>query len=85
VINLLVIKGIYDGKEIKPLEKIPFDDKYDVIITFVDKQSENKEIAEQITLINALTGCSKGKNLTQKLLESRREDLELEEAKFGKR
>jgi len=82
---LLVIKGIYDGKEIKPLEKIPFDDKYDVIITFVDKQSENKEIAEQITLINALTGCSKGKNLTQKLLESRREDLELEEAKFGKR
>jgi hypothetical protein len=85
VINLLVIKGIYDGKEIKPLEKIPFDDKYDVIITFVDKQSENKEITEQITLINALTGCSKGKNLTQKLLESRREDLELEEAKFGKR
>ncbi|HGJ64410.1 TPA: hypothetical protein ENS27_03345 [bacterium] len=82
---MLVIKGIYDGKEIKPLEKIPFDDKYDVIITFVDKQSENKEIAEQITLINALTGCSKGKNLTQKLLESRREDLELEEAKFGKR
>ena len=82
---MLVIKGIYDGKEIKPLEKIPFDDKRDVIITFVDKKPEDKEVEEQIKLINALTGCSKGKNLTQKLLESRREDLKLDEAKFGKR
>lgn len=79
---MLVIKGIYDGKEIKPLEKIPFDDKCDVIITFINKK--NDKIEPDIDPIKALRGCSKGKNLTQKLLESRREDLELEEAKLGK-
>jgi len=34
--------------------------------------------------IRALRGCAKGSNLTEKMLESRREDIELEEAKWGK-
>lgn len=85
MIILLVIKGIYDGKKIKPLEKIPFNDKRDVIITFIEKASEDKDMKAQIDLINALTGCSEGLNLTEMLLKSRKEDLKIEEAKFGKR
>lgn len=80
---MLVIKGIYDGKEIKPLEKIPFNEKCDVIITFINKKYDNPD--SDIDPIKALRGCSEGRNLTQKLLESRKEDLELEEAKFRKR
>jgi hypothetical protein len=67
------------------LEKIPFNDKWDVVITFIEKPSEDNDIEDQINIINALTGCSKGKKLTKKLLESRKEDLKLEETKFGKR
>jgi hypothetical protein len=81
---MLAIRGIYDGKKIEPLEKIPFNDKRDVIITFIEELPEDNDIEEQINIINALTGCSKGKNLTKKLLESRKEDLKLEEAKFKK-
>ncbi len=35
--------------------------------------------------IKALRGCAEGLNLGEKLLESRREDLELEEAKRKRR
>ncbi|MDQ1329338.1 MAG: hypothetical protein QG641_2627, partial [Candidatus Poribacteria bacterium] len=34
---MLVIKGIYDGKKIKPLEKIPIKEKCDVMMTFINK------------------------------------------------
>lgn len=34
--------------------------------------------------IKALSGCAKGENLTEKLLKSRKEDLELEAAKRRK-
>ena len=40
---------------------------------------------QKINAIKALRGCAKGTKLTEKLLESRKEDLELEEAKWRKR
>ncbi|MDQ1329177.1 MAG: hypothetical protein QG641_2466 [Candidatus Poribacteria bacterium] len=80
---MLFIKGIYDGEKIKPLEDIPIKEKCDVMITFINKTETDHK--SDIDPIKALRGCSKGKNLTKKLLESRREDLELEEAKFRRR
>ena len=83
MIILLVIKGIYDGKKIEPLEDIPIKEKCDVMITFINKTETDHK--SDIDPIEALTGCSKGRNLTKKLLESRREDRKLEEAKYNRR
>jgi len=65
------------------LEEIPVKERCDVIITFIPKKET--DLKSDIDPIKALRGCSKGRNLTKKLLESRREDLELEEAKFRRR
>ena len=80
---MLAIKGIYDGKDIKPSEKIPFKEKRNVIITFLEEPVEKTDRESEIDPIKALRGCAKGTNLTQKLLKSRKEDLELEEAQEG--
>jgi len=77
---MLAIKGIYDGKRIEPLEEIPFSEKRNVIITFLEDSVE-KIKTEEINPIKALRGCAKGSNLTEILLEERRKDLLLEEAK----
>ena len=80
--RMLTIRGIYDGKKIEPLEEIPFKEKKNVIITFLEEPVEEIDLESEIDPIKALRGCAKGSNLTEKLLESRREDLELEEAKW---
>jgi hypothetical protein len=80
---VLVIKGVYDGGKILPLEDIPIKNKCDVIITFINKAETRNEF--DIDPIKALRGCSKGKNLTKKLLESRKEDLELEKTKYRRK
>jgi hypothetical protein len=48
------IKGIYDGKKIKPLEKIPVQKNTKVIITFIEEDT-----AEEKSDIRALTSASK--------------------------
>ena len=40
------VKAIYDGTDFKPVEPIPVNGKYEVIITFT-KQIESKEIKKQ--------------------------------------
>jgi len=80
---VLVIRGVYDGEKILPLEDIPIKNECDVIITFINKTETKTE--PNIDPIKALRGCSKGKNLAKKLLESRKEDLELEEAKYRRK
>jgi len=82
---MLTIKGIYDGKEIKPSEEIPFKEKRNVIITFLEEPVQETGHRSGIDPIKALRGCAKGTDLTQKLLKSRKEDLKLEEAKWRKR
>lgn len=81
---MLTIQGIYDGQKIEPLKKIPFKKKKKVVITFLDEVRENAGLELGLDPIEALRGCAKGSNLTKKLMESRREDIELEEAKWKK-
>lgn len=38
------IKGIYDGKLIRPLEKTPKNKKYKVIITFLEEIDDTSEL-----------------------------------------
>lgn len=40
---MVSIQGIYDGKKLIPLEKIPQGKKYKVIITFLEELSEVEE------------------------------------------
>ena len=82
---MLTIKGIYDGKRIEPSEDIPFREKRNVIITFLEEPVEEIDIESEINPIKALRGCARGHDLAGKLLESRENDLELEEAKWKKR
>jgi len=81
---MLSINGIYDGKKIKPLKKIPFTEKKKVVITFLNDAIEDNILDSDINPIEALRGCAKGSNLIEKLLESRREDKDLEESKWEK-
>jgi len=82
---MLTIRGIYDGEKIEPSEEIPFKEKRNVIITFLEEPVEETDLESEIDPIKALRGCARGSDLTRKLLESRREDLELEEAKWKRR
>ena len=82
---MLTIRGIYDGKKIEPSEEIPIKEKRNVIITFLEEPVEETNVESGTDLVKALRGCAKGSNLTEKLLESRRRDLELEEAKWKRR
>ncbi len=82
---MLAIKGIYDGEKIKPLETIPFKKKHKVIITFLEEPVEEIDIEAEKEIIKSMMGYTSGLNLTEKLLESRREDLELEKAKWERK
>ena len=55
---MLVIRGVYDGEKILPLEDIPIKNECDVIITFINKTETKTE--PNIDPIKALRGCSKG-------------------------
>ena len=81
---MLTIEGIYDGQKIEPLKPIPFKERKKVLITFFNEAVEDSGLELRIDPIKALRGCGKGSDLTKRLLESRREDIELEEAKWRK-
>ncbi len=82
---MLTIRGIYDGKRVKLSEKIPFKGKRNVIVTFLEDPVRDTDPEQEANAIRVLRGCAKGTNITEKLLESRKEDLALEEAKRRKR
>ena len=79
---MLTIKGIYDGKKVEPSEEIPFKDKRRVIIVFLEEPADETDLELEIDPIEALRGCAKGEKLAERLLEARKKDLELEEAKW---
>ena len=68
---MLSIKGICDGKNIKPLEPIPINRSVDVIITFL----ETVEVKTKKKNWRSLRGSAKGEGLMSALLISREEDL----------
>lgn len=43
---MLAIKGIYDGKSIKPLEKTPVNKKFKVVITFIEEIDDTELLRE---------------------------------------
>jgi len=79
---MLVIKGIYDKGKIDLIKEVPIKEKRRIIVTFLDEPLTDTDIGLEIDPIRALKDCAKGLNLTEKLLGSRREDLNLEESKW---
>lgn len=45
---MLALRGIYDGRSIKVLEKIPFKKKTNVIITFIDEPIVESDIIREL-------------------------------------
>ena len=81
---MLTINGVYDKGKIELIKGVPIKGKRRVIVTFLDEPFPDTDRELRIDPIKALKGCAKGSNLTEKLLESRREDLNLEESKWGR-
>jgi len=81
---MLTIEGIYDGEKIKPLKEIPFKGEKRILITFLNEGFDEIDTKSVTDPIKALRGCAKSSNLTQKLIEARREDIEIEEGKWRK-
>jgi hypothetical protein len=69
------VKGYYDGKVVKPNEPLNTKPDSEVIIVF-QEWLLNKNASREAR--RRLRGSGKGENLTEKLLKSRSEDLEIE-------
>jgi len=69
-----VIRAIFDGNEIKPVEPIKTKKKTEVLVIFPDEEGRlTPEEARKL-----LRGAGRGEGLTEKLLRSRAEDIRLE-------
>jgi len=69
-----VIKAVFDGNEIKPLEPIKTKKKTEVLVIFPDNfEKKSPEEARRL-----LRGSGRGERLTERLLKSRAEDIKLE-------
>lgn len=79
--KMLTVEGIYDGQKIQSLKPVPFKTKKKVVITFLNEATEGLKPGLAIKAINTLRECDRGSSLTKSLLESRREDVEIEEAR----
>jgi hypothetical protein len=74
---LKATRAIYkEGKLFFMDEKIAPKDGTEVIVTFFEDSEEN---TSSIDAINALYGRGRGENLVDRLLQSRKEDLESDE------
>jgi hypothetical protein len=69
-----VVRALFDGHDIKPIEHIKTKKITEVLVIFPN-DSEKIAPAEARRL---LRGSGKGHNLTEKLLESRLQDIKLE-------
>ena len=69
-----VIKALFNGKEIKPIEPIKVKRRTEVLVIFPD---EVKKILTQDAR-RLLRGSGKGGKLVERLLKSREEDIILE-------
>jgi hypothetical protein len=82
---MLAINGVYDKGKIELIKEVPMiKGKRRVIVTFLDEPLVKTDLGLEIDPIRALKGCARGLNLTERLLESRRKDLNLEESKWGR-
>ncbi len=73
---MLTIEGVFDGRKIEVLGKVPFTRKKHVLITFLDEPLFESETATaEVEPIAQLRGRDKGSRLTEKLLASRKERM----------
>ncbi len=79
---MLTINGVYDKGKIELIKEVPIKEKRRVIVTFLDEPLVEADLGLEIDPIRALKGCARGLNLTEKLLKSRKEDLNLEGSKW---
>jgi len=70
-----VVRAIFDGKKIKPLEPIKRKGKTEVLVVFPDDTI--KIIPEKARVL--LRGRGRGETLNERLLKSRAEDIRIEE------
>ena len=70
-----LVRALYDGRKILPLEPVGARSKTEVIVVFPDE--ENTAVAPVARKL--LRGSGKGERLASELLKSRREDILLEE------
>ncbi len=69
-----VVRALFDGHDIKPIEPIKTKKKTEVLVIFPDDVERfAPEEARRL-----LKGAGKGERLTEKLLKSRAEDIRLE-------
>lgn len=66
-----VVKAIYDGHDIKPIETIRTKKRTEVLIIFPN----SKEEVFPAEARRLLRGSGKGEKLTEKLLKSRADDM----------
>jgi len=71
---MLVIRAIFDGNEIRPVEPIKTKKKTEVLVIFPDE--EGRLAPEEARKL--LRGAGRGEGLTEKLVRSRAEDIRLE-------
>lgn len=76
---MLTIEGIFDGQQINLLEFVPFTKQKRVLVTFLDEQTSDTDVAVTQNPIQALRGCAKHVPLTAALLRARQADLAHEE------
>jgi hypothetical protein len=69
-----VVRAVFDGQNIKPIEPIKTIEKTEVLVIFPNSENEIKP-AEARRL---LRGSGKGEKLTERLLKSREEDTKYE-------
>ncbi|NIM11079.1 MAG: antitoxin [Candidatus Aminicenantes bacterium] len=53
---MLSVRGIYDGKRIKPIEKFDAPSNVEVIITFLDKKASAKSVDDKTKDLAELCG-----------------------------
>jgi hypothetical protein len=69
-----VVKAIFDGKDIHPIDRITAKKKTEVLVIF--PSDEKRYLPQEARKL--LRGSCKGDSLTEKLLKSRAEDINLE-------
>jgi hypothetical protein len=53
---MLSVRGVYDGKQIKPLEEFDVPPNVEVIITFMDKKTSDQSIDDKTKDLLELSG-----------------------------
>lgn len=69
-----VVRALFDGHDIKPIEPIKTKKKTEVLIIFPNKPEEMSPSEAR----RLLRGSGKGERLTEKLLKSRADDIKYE-------